>query len=194
MIPRFFASPALFRDWLAEHGSDCRELWVGFYKKNSGTPSITWPEAVDVALCFGWIDGVRKSLGEASYTIRFTPRKPTSTWSAVNIRRAEELTKSGLMQSSGLRAFQQRKEENSRKYSYEQRQTARLSPAYERRFRAHKKAWEFFQRQPPWYRRVATFWVVSAKKEETKLKRLAQLIEDSAQGRTIPPLTRSKSS
>jgi uncharacterized protein YdeI (YjbR/CyaY-like superfamily) len=193
MKPRFFPSPALFREWLAQHGSDSQELWVGFYEKNSGTPSVTWPEAVDAALCFGWIDGVRKSLSDASYAIRFTPRKAKSTWSAVNIKRAEELTKCGLMQPSGIEAFQQRKEKNSRIYSYEQRQAARLSPAHERRFRANNKAWEFFQRQPPWYRRVATFWVVSAKKEETRLKRLASLIEDSALGRTIRPLTRPKS-
>ena len=189
----FFASPNLFREWLAEHGSVSQELWVGFYKKDSGTPSITWPEAVDAALCFGWIDGVRKSLGDSSYTIRFTPRKPKSTWSAVNIKRVEELTRSGFMQPSGLKAFQQRQEENSRIYSYEQRQAARLSPAYERRFRANKKAWEFFQRQPRWYRRVAVFSVVGAKKEETRLKWLARLLEQSARGKTIHALTRLKS-
>ncbi|HEV2118172.1 MAG TPA: YdeI/OmpD-associated family protein [Terriglobales bacterium] len=193
MKPKFFASPNLFREWLAKHGSNSQELWVGFHKKNSGTPSITWPEAVDAALCFGWIDGVRKSLGDASYTIRFTPRKPKSTWSAVNIKRVEELTKSGLMQPSGMQAFQQREEKKSGIYSYEQRQAARLSPTHERGFRANKKAWEFFQRQPPWYRRVAAFWVVSAKKEDTRQSRLARLIEDSWRGRTIPPLTRSKS-
>jgi uncharacterized protein YdeI (YjbR/CyaY-like superfamily) len=193
MKPRFFASPDLFRNWLAEHGGDSQELLVGFYKKGSRLPSVTWPEAVDVALCFGWIDGVRRSLGDSSYTIRFTPRKPTSTWSAVNIKRVEELTQAGLMQPSGLTAFQQRKQEKSKIYSYEQKQAARLSRAHERRFRANKKAWEFFQRQPPWYRRVATFWVISAKKEETRQSRLARLIEDSEQGRTIRPLTRPKS-
>ncbi|MGE5205974.1 MAG: YdeI/OmpD-associated family protein [Chlamydiota bacterium] len=192
MKPRFFASPALFRDWLAKHGADAQELLVGFYKKGSGLASITWPEAVDAALCFGWIDGVRRSLGDSSYTIRFTPRKPTSTWSAVNIKRVEELTQAGLMQPPGLSAFQQRKQEKSKIYSYEQKQAAQLSSAQERRFRANKKAWEFFQRQPTWYRRVATFWVVSAKREETRQNRLARLIEDSAQHRTIPPLTRPK--
>lgn len=193
MKPRFFSAPDLFRKWLAEHGLHSQQLWVGFHKRNSGKPSITWPEAVDAALCFGWIDGVRRSLGDSSYTIRFTPRKPTSTWSAVNIRRVEELTRAGLMQPAGLNAFQQRKQEKSKIYSYEQRQAARLSSAQERRFRASKKAWEFFQRQPPWYRRVATFWVVSAKKDETRESRLARLIEDSTSGRTIRPLTRPKS-
>jgi uncharacterized protein YdeI (YjbR/CyaY-like superfamily) len=193
MKPTFFPSPDLFREWLTENVGLTQELWVGFHKKGSGRPSITWPEAVDAALCFGWIDGVRKSLGDSSYTIRFTPRKPTSTWSAVNIKRVAELTKSGLMQPSGLKAFQQRKEKKSRIYSYEQRQTARLNPAHERGFRANKKAWEFFQQQPPWYRRVATYWVVSAKKEETRLRRLARLVEDSAQGRTIRAVTRPKS-
>ncbi len=166
---------------------------MGFHKKNSALPSITWPEAVDAALCFGWIDGIRKSLNEASYTIRFTPRKADSTWSAVNIKRVQELTRLGLMQPSGLQAFQQRKEENSRKYSYEQRRNAQLDAASEQRFRANKKAWDFFQRQAPWYRRTATFWVMSAKKEETRRKRMARLMQDSAQARTIPPLTRARS-
>lgn len=193
MKPTFFSAPDLFRQWLAEYGLHSRELWVGFHKKHSGKPSITWPEAVDAALCFGWIDGVRRSLGDSSYTIRFTPRKPTSTWSAVNIRRVAELSRAGLMQPAGLSAFQQRKQEKSKIYSYEQKQAARLNLAQERRFRASKKAWEFFQRQPLWYRRVATFWVVGAKREETRQGRLERLIEDSGQGRTIPPLTRPKS-
>lgn len=192
MQPRFFASPAQFREWLAQHHGSAPELLVGFYKKHSGRPSITWPGAVDAALCFGWIDGIRKRLDEASYTIRFTPRKPRSTWSAINIKRVRQLTELGLMQPSGLQAFERRKAEDSGKYSYEQRRTARLTRACEQRFRANQKAWEFFQRQTPWYRRVASFWVVSAKKEETRLRRLVCLIEDSAAGRTIRPLTRAK--
>jgi uncharacterized protein YdeI (YjbR/CyaY-like superfamily) len=187
--PKFFSSPAAFRTWLEEHHTDEQELWVGFYKKGSGKPSITWPEAVDVALCFGWIDGVRKSLEDISYMIRFTPRKG-NTWSAVNIKRVRILTKMGLMRASGEKAFQQRDEERSKIYSYEQRKTAQLGAAYAQQFRANPKAWSFFRAQAPWYQRAATYWVISAKKEETRQKRLARLIEDSGKERTIPPLIR----
>ncbi len=187
--PTFFASPVEFRAWLERHHESARELWVGFYKKGSGRASITWPEAVDEALCFGWIDGVRKGIDEESYANRFTPRKPRSTWSAVNIRRVEELTRAGRMRPAGLRAFEQRSEERSATYSYEQRKEASLEPAQERLFRANRKAWEFFQAQAPWYRRAAIWWVVSAKRQETRNKRLATLIEDSEQGRTVRPLT-----
>ena len=188
--PKFFAFPAEFRDWLEKHYADAQELWVGFHKKSSGRPSLTWPESVDCALCFGWIDGVRKSLNETSYTIRFTPRKPTSTWSAINIRRVAELTKMEIMHPAGLQAFGHRKEEKSGIYAYEQRHRAKLSAAYEKQFRAHPAAWDFFQAQPPWYRRVSSYWVISAKKEETRLRRLATLREESAQRRTIRQLTR----
>jgi uncharacterized protein YdeI (YjbR/CyaY-like superfamily) len=187
--PKFFSSPEAFRSWLEEHHDQERELWVGFYKRRSGKPSITWPEAVDVALCFGWIDGVRKSLEDISYTIRFTPRKG-STWSAINLKRVQALRKQGLMHASGEKAFQQRDEGRSKVYSYEQRKTAQLGAVYEREFRANPKAWCFFRAQAPWYQRTATWWVISAKKEETRRKRLAQLIADSAQERPIPPLTR----
>ena len=190
MKPAFFATPQEFRAWLEKHHQETPELWVGFHKKASGKPSITWPEAVDQALCFGWIDGVRKSVDETSYTIRFTPRKAGSTWSAINIRRVRALTESGHMQPAGLKAFEHLKSEKSAIYSYEQRRTAKLEGVHEEQFRGNKKAWEFFQAQAPWYRRTAAFWVVSAKKEETRLKRLQKLIEDSAHQRIIPPLTR----
>jgi uncharacterized protein YdeI (YjbR/CyaY-like superfamily) len=187
--PIYFETPGDFRAWLEEHHESAKELWVGFYKKSSGKPSITWPEAVDQALCFGWIDGIRKSVNAESYTNRFTPRRPRSNWSAVNVRRVQELTEAGLMRPSGIAAFQQRTEENTAVYSYEQTE-AQLGAEYERQFQANEAAWSFFQAQPPWYRKTATRWVTSAKREETRLKRLATLIEDSEQGRTIPPLTR----
>ncbi len=180
--------------WVAKrvvtHHDKTPELWVGFHKRSSGKLSITWPEAVDEALCFGWIDGVRRSIDPISYTIRFTPRKPRSIWSAVNINRAKELLSLELMGLAGLKAFRELAEERSAVYSYEQRKTARLDDGYEQQFRANKKAWRFFQAQPPWYQRTAAWWVISAKKEETKLKRLATLIKDSERGRAIPPLTR----
>ena len=175
---------------LEEHHDQAQELWVGFHKKSSGKPSITWPESVDAALCFGWIDGLRKSVSARSYTIRFTPRKSDSTWSAVNIKRVGELTKLGSMQPAGLNAFARRQDEKSAIYSYEQRKTAKLGDAYEEQFRAHKKAWDHFQAQPPWYRRTASWWVISAKKEETRLKRLATLIQESGRGKSIAPLKR----
>jgi uncharacterized protein YdeI (YjbR/CyaY-like superfamily) len=190
MKPAFFASPDAFRAWLEKHHDHAQELWVGFHKKSSGKPSITWPQSVDAALCFGWIDGIRRSVNAESYTIRFTPRKPDSTWSAINIKRVGELRKMGVMQPAGLKAFERRQDDKSAIYSYEQRRTAKLSEAYEKQFRATKKAWIFFQAQPPWYRRTASWWVISAKKEETRLKRLATLIEDSEKGQAIAPLKR----
>jgi len=190
MKPRFFPTPSAFRAWLQQHYAQSSELWVGFYKKHSGKPSITWPEAVDQALCFGWIDGVRKSKDAASYVIRFTPRKVTSTWSAVNIARAKELAAQGLLAPAGLQAFEKRSDEKTAIYSYEQRKSAQLEDSQERKFRANRRAWEFFQNQPPWYRRTARYWVTSAKKEETQEKRLASLIEYSARQKPIPPLAR----
>jgi len=190
MKPRFFPSPAAWHAWLEEHHEKHEELWVGFHKVGTGKPSITWPEAVDGALCFGWIDGVRKSLDETSYVIRFTPRRPKSIWSAVNIKRVAELTALGLIRPAGAQAFERRTGNRSEINAYEQRKGAKLSGAYEKQFRANKKAWTFFQAQPPWYRRTASWWVISAKKEETRLKRLAQLIEDSAHERTIAQLER----
>jgi uncharacterized protein YdeI (YjbR/CyaY-like superfamily) len=188
--PTFFATPAAFRAWLEEHHDTHTELLVGFYKKASSRPSITWPEAVDQALCFGWIDGVRRGIDADSYSIRFSPRKPRSFWSNVNIKRARELVELGLMAPAGRRAFEARAGERSGAYSYENREAARLDPEQERRFRERPAAWEWFERQPPSYRRAASWWVVSAKREETRRRRLATLIEDSAQGRPVKPLAR----
>ena len=187
MKPTFFATPAAFRAWFEEHHHRAPELLVGFYKKGSGKPSITWPESVDQALCFGWIDGVRKSIDEDSYTIRFTPRRPGSTWSAVNIKRAHELKELGLMQPAGLAAFEKRDEKKSAIYSYEQRNSAKFSPAHEKQFRGNPKAWEFFKAQAPSYQRIATYYVASAQKEETRLKRLAKLIDISARHQRLGP-------
>ena len=181
---KFFKSPADFRKWLEKHHGSAKELLVGYYKKGSGQPSITWPESVDEALCFGWIDGIRRRVDDVSYTIRFTPRKKSSTWSAINIKRVEELSKNRLMQPAGLNAFEERKENKSGIYSYEQR-SAELPPAYEKRLKQNKAASEFFHAQPASYRKLVFWWVVSAKKEETRLKRLEKLIEESAQGRRV---------
>ncbi|MDQ6789434.1 MAG: YdeI/OmpD-associated family protein [Candidatus Dormibacteraeota bacterium] len=190
MAPTFFVTPSEFRAWLEENHARVPELSVGFYKTGSGRPSITWPEAVDQALCFGWIDGVRRGIDDVSYKIRFTPRKTRSFWSAVNIKRVGELASLGQMTAAGTRAFEQRAGERSGVYSYEQSKTVRLDDAYELRFRANEQAWSFFTSQPPWYQRAAIWWVVSAKREETRLRRLAALIEDSERGRTVGPLTR----
>jgi uncharacterized protein YdeI (YjbR/CyaY-like superfamily) len=195
MVPRptrlvFFVSPSDWRAWLEQNHDQFPELWVGFYKRDSGKPSITWPEAVDGALCFGWIDGVRRSVDEVSYTIRFTPRKSRSTWSAINIKRMAALKKLGLVHNAGLQAFQRRTEDRSAIYAYEQRKGAKLTPEWEKLLRANKGAWDYFQAQPPWYRRTCSWWVISAKKEETRRKRLTRLIDDSAHRRPIPHLAR----
>lgn len=179
---RFFAAAEDFRKWLKVHHGSTRELWVGFYKKGSGRPSITWPESVDEALCVGWIDGLRKTIDMESYKIRFTPRKTTSNWSAVNIGRAKELTKEGRVRPAGLKAFEARKEEKSGIYAYENRKLAVLGKAAEKRFRARSKAWNFFQSQPASYRQTLIWWVVSAKKEETRRGRLEKLIAASGAG------------
>ena len=191
MSPTFFPTPADFRRWLQAHHATETELLVGFYKTGSGKPSITWPESVDQALCFGWIDGLRKRVDDERYTIRFTPRKPTSTWSAVNIKRVEELTQLGLMTPAGLKAFEARRENRSGIYSYEQR-TAELPAEYDQVLRANRAAWTFFQAQPASYRKAAMWWIVSAKQEATRLKRLDQLIELSAHAQQIPQFTRWK--
>jgi uncharacterized protein YdeI (YjbR/CyaY-like superfamily) len=180
----FFKTPAEFRKWLEKHHAMADELWVGFYKRGSGKPSITWPESVDEVLCVGWIDGIRKSICEISYTIRFTRRKPGSIWSAVNIKRAQELIELGRMKPSGLQAFEIRKDDCSRRYSYEQ-QGAQLAGEYEEKLRANPKAWQFFKAQAPSYQRTIGWWVMSAKKEETRLRRLDQLIAHSANNEKI---------
>jgi uncharacterized protein YdeI (YjbR/CyaY-like superfamily) len=188
--PTYFATPVAFRRWLARHHQSRRELWVGFHKKASNLPSLTWPESVDEALCYGWIDGLRKGLDAQSYAIRFTPRQPGSTWSAVNTRRAEALIREGRMQPKGLAAFDARDPANSGVYSFEQRAAVRLDPADEARFRANPAAWGFFESEPPGYRRTAIWWVVSAKRQTTRMKRLERLIADSAAGLRIAPLRR----
>jgi uncharacterized protein YdeI (YjbR/CyaY-like superfamily) len=188
MKPTFFATSEEFRAWLREHHGTATELWVGFYKKRSGRPSITWPEAVDEALCFGWIDSVRQSIDDESYMNRFTPRKPDSNWSAVNVRRVGELTKRRRMRAAGLKAFRERREDRTATYSYEQRHSVELPAAFEKRFRAKEKAWSWFQAQPDGYQAIARYWVMSAKKPETRERRLDTLIEDSANGRRVPPL------
>jgi uncharacterized protein YdeI (YjbR/CyaY-like superfamily) len=184
MSPKFFRSAEELREWFARNHRTAAELLAGFYKKGSGKPSITWSESVDEALCVGWIDGVRKSLDEERYTIRFTPRRPGCVWSAANIKRVAELRKQGRMQPAGLAAFAQRKENKSGVYSYEQRPQSLPEP-YASKFKKHARAWAFFESQPPGYRRTATWWVISAKKAETRDKRLASLIADAAAGRTI---------
>ncbi len=186
---RFFATPPEWRQWLEMYHATVTELWVGYYKKGSGLPSITLPESVAEALCFGWIDGLRKTIDDSSYKIRFTPRKTSSIWSAVNMKTAEALIASGRMEPAGLRAFAARKQEKSAIYAYEQ-EGSLLSEQVETALRANPDAWAFFTTQAPWYQRTASHWVMSAKREETRHKRLATLVEDSAQGRTIGPLTR----
>ena len=185
MVIKFFKSSAHFRVWLEANHGTAQELWVGFYKKDSGHPSITWPESVDQALCFGWIDGVRKSIDEVSYKIRFSPRKPRSIWSLVNINRATELAAQGLMMPAGKKAFDQRTLNRSGIYSYEQR-PKELPDPYRATLKQNKAAWDFFEAQPPSYRRMVTWWIISAKKEETKFKRLERLIKFSAQAERIP--------
>jgi len=188
--PVFFATPSNFRAWLEKNYQNATELLVGFYKKGSGMPSITWPESVDEALCYGWIDGVRRRVDGSRYTIRFTPRKAQSTWSAINIRRAQELHAAGRMSAAGLQAFARRSDERSAIYAYEQRKSARLNKSQEKLFRANRQAWDFFHRQIDSYRRTAIYWVVSAKKADTRARRLAVLIECSVRGEAIPPLRR----
>lgn len=190
----FFSTAAEFRRWLERHHAAAGELWVGYWKKGSGIPSMSWQESVDEALCYGWIDGVRKSIDNRSYAIRFTPRKPGSNWSAINIRRVKELIRAGRLRPAGLRAFQSRDPRKSRVYSFERRSEARLPPDAEARFRAHEAAWEYFQSQPPGYRRVTFHWILSAKREETRAKRLETLIEDSAAKRRIALLRRPEKS
>jgi uncharacterized protein YdeI (YjbR/CyaY-like superfamily) len=188
--PVFFATPEQFGAWLEEHHETASELWVGFHKKDSGRPSITWPESVEQALRFGWIDGVRRSLGDESYTNRFTPRKPGSNWSAINVAKVEELKARGLMAPAGLRAYEARTPERTGVYSFERREAAVLPPELERRLRENAAASEWFEGRPPGYRKTAVHWVISAKREETRMRRMQQLIDCSAEGRTVPPLTR----
>jgi uncharacterized protein YdeI (YjbR/CyaY-like superfamily) len=187
MLIKIFNTSAEFREWLEENHNRAAELWLGFYKQRSGKKSITYREALDEALCFGWIDGVRKSIDDTAYKQRFTPRRPKSYWSAVNTRRASELAKLGRMATPGAKAFEQRTSD-SNKYSFESR-PKELHLSYERQFKADRGAWEFFRAQAAWYQRTSTFWVVSAKREETRQRRLAMLISDSQARRRLSMLT-----
>jgi uncharacterized protein YdeI (YjbR/CyaY-like superfamily) len=188
--PRFFADPAAFRAWLEEHHAVADEVVVGYRRRASGLASITWPESVDIALCFGWIDGIRRSLDETSYSIRFTPRRPRSIWSAVNVRRFGELEAEGLVMEAGRAAFAARRDDRTAVYTHEQAETPELDEAFTARFMASADAWEWFQLQPPFYRRQAAHWVMSAKKQETRERRLAALIADSEAGLRVGPLRR----
>jgi uncharacterized protein YdeI (YjbR/CyaY-like superfamily) len=175
MKVRFFRTPAELRAWFDRHYATEQELWVGFYRKQSGKPTLTWSESVDEALCVGWIDGIRKKHDEHSYTIRFTPRRKGSTWSAVNIRKVAALTKQKRMRPAGLKAFEARLPNKSGIYSYEQR-TPELDEPYRGTFRKNATAWSFFEAQPPGYRKLVIWWIVSARKEDTRLARLRKLM------------------
>ena len=181
MKPRFFKSQIEFREWLEKHHTREKELMVGFYKKNSGKASITYPEALEEALCFGWIDGVRKSLSDEAYIQRFSPRKPKSIWSNINVRHVERLNKLGRMAPAGLAAYALRDPKRTGIYSFENR-PQEFTPVFEKKFRSNKKAWQFFEQQPPSMKRVLIFFVMSAKQEETRERRLTKLIESSARG------------
>ena len=187
MKPIFFKSPSEFQKWLKKNQDKVQELWIGFYKKDSVKKGMTYLEALDEALCYGWIDGIRKSLDKNSYVIRFTPRKPKSIWSQINIKRAEELIEAGRMKPSGLKEFKDRDPKRSGLYSFENRPQS-LEVVYEKKLKANKKAWAFFQAMPPWYQKTSAFWIMSARLEQTRLKRLDILIKDSENGRKIGPL------
>jgi uncharacterized protein YdeI (YjbR/CyaY-like superfamily) len=187
--PIFFASSAEFRRWLDKHHDSEAEVLVGFHKKRTGRPTLTWSESVDQALCFGWIDGVRRSAGDDAYTIRFTPRRPGSNWSNINVAKVAELTKAGLMRPAGVAAFEQRRADRTGIYSFEG-DAGELTAQEQAEFRRHRRAWTWFDAQPPGYKRTAIHWVVSAKRESTRASRLATLIGDAADGRKIKPLRR----
>lgn len=188
MSPTFFKTQSAFRAWLQKHHRTETELWVGYWKKDTGRPSITWQESVDEALCFGWIDGLRKSIDAERYTNRFTPRRPGSVWSAVNERRALELITEGRMRAAGRKAFEARDPEQTVVYQFE------LDPPLLATLKAHRAAWEFLQAQPPGYRRRVIWRVMSAKRQETRARRLRELIEISSTGRRLemmPPSRRT---
>jgi len=187
--PIYFASPDEFHAWLEEHHETEAEVWVGYWKKATGKPSLVWSQAVDEALCFGWIDGVIRGIDGERHIQRFTPRKPTSNWSAVNVAKVERLRAEGRMRPAGEAAFARRREDKSGVYSYEQRHKAAFEPEQEERFRANAPAWEFWSASPPSYRTMATWWVVSAKRPETRERRLERLIEDSAAGRRLAQMS-----
>lgn len=183
--PLYFASPEEFRAWLARHGATTDELIVGFHKVGSGVPSMTWPQSVDEALCQGWIDGVRKRVDELRYQIRFTPRRPTSIWGRINIDRVAVLTAEGRMQPAGLAAFDKRTAQRSVVYAYEQDGEAALPAELEKRFKRQKKAWTWFEAQPPGWRRQMLRWVLAAKQDATRERRLEQLMAAAAEQRRL---------
>ncbi len=183
-----FDSPAAFRNWLKNQHADRDELWVGYWKKSTRHPSMTWEESVDEALCFGWIDGIRKRVDEEAYTIRFTPRRSRSTWSRRNIDRFEVLEAAGRVESPGAAAYAERTAENSGRYSFEQEVPATLTADYLMRLKLDDNAWADWQSRPPGYRKQVAHWVMSAKRESTRERRLAALIEDCAAGRKVKPL------
>jgi len=187
VIPTFFETPAALRRWFKTHHATTAELWIGFYKKDSGRGGVVYKQALDEALCVGWIDGMVRRVDEASYMQRFTPRRPRSNWSAINIARANALVAEGRMQPAGLAAFERRVPDRSAVYSYEQRQAATLSPAERRIVKANPDAWRFLEAQLPSYKRAVAGWIQSAKKAETRERRLAVLIDCSARGRLVPP-------
>jgi len=191
MNPVFFSSGEAFRAWLKENHDSKKEIIVGFHRRQTGKLTLTWKESVDEALSFGWIDSIRRSIDSQSYTIRFTPRKKRSIWSAVNIKRAGELIAEGRMQPAGLKAFKERDEKRANLYSFE-RENIAFDKDVEKKFKANKKAWKFFQSMPPSYRKPATWWVMGAKKAETRNAHLATLIEDSEAGKKIKPLSYGK--
>jgi len=186
--PTFFRTASAFRKWLGKNHDRTSELLIGFYRVGSGKGGLTYREALDEALCFGWIDGLRKRYDADSYTIRFTPRKPDSIWSVINATRINQLIELDRVHPAGLRVFRQRDEKKSKLYSYEVG-SCQFTAAYNKLFRANPTAWEFYQAQAPWYHRVSCYWVMSAKREETRLRRLATLISDSANGHRIKQLT-----
>jgi uncharacterized protein YdeI (YjbR/CyaY-like superfamily) len=190
MDPIFFKSAQDFYDWLEAHHETETEVYVGMYKQHTGKRAMSWSEAVDQALCFGWIDGRANRIDEDSYMQRFTPRRPGSNWSNINVEKVARLKEAGLMRPAGLAAFERRKDERTGVYSFENGKEAALPPEYEERLRANAAAAEYFDSKPPWYRRTAAHWVLSAKREETRERRLGQLIEDSAAGLDIKPLRR----
>lgn len=186
----FFKTSADLNKWFEKNHSSALELWIGFYKKDSGRITVIYKEAVDEALCFGWIDGIRKGIDEFGYTNRFTPRKKKSTWSAINIKRVGELKKLKKMKPPGLKAFEERDGKRTNLYSFEQQKNPTLPAPFVKQFKANTKAWNHFSSQAPWYQRTSVWLVISAKREETKIKRLKELIHHSENERTIPQLTR----
>jgi uncharacterized protein YdeI (YjbR/CyaY-like superfamily) len=184
---KFFSTHEKFRQWLERHHDTASELWLGFYRLSARKKGITYAEAVDEALCFGWIDGIRKSIDDESYTNRFTPRKPKSNWSNINVKHMARLIADGRMHPAGLKAFEARDEKRTGIYSFENKPKT-LPAAYEKKLKANKKAWKFFDAQAPWYKRTASHWVMSAKQEATREKRLGELIADSANGLRVKPL------